>query len=92
MALHHAQPCLAGAHHGTLGHHSAIPCCAPPLPPHCCAVVINNLYDEIDDLEDELELAAEEAYLTEAALEEGGADDATGDGQTMAQLEGQGGK
>lgn len=51
------------------------------------AVVIDALYDDLDDLEDELELAAEEAYLTEAALEEAdGAGDA-GSGQTMADLE-----
>jgi hypothetical protein len=49
------------------------------------AVVIDALYDDLDDLEDELELAAEEAYLTEAALEE---DDTAGaGGQTMADLE-----
>jgi hypothetical protein len=48
-------------------------------------VVINNLYDEIDDLEDELELAAEEAYLTEAAIEDADAADAAGG--TMADLE-----
>jgi hypothetical protein len=55
--------------------------------------VINSLYDELDGLEDELELAAEEAYLTEAAiedLEEGGGRDGDGSGgggQTMADLE-----
>jgi hypothetical protein len=48
-------------------------------------VVINNLYDEIDDLEDELELAAEEAYLTEAAIEDADAADAAGG--TMEDLE-----
>jgi hypothetical protein len=57
----------------------------------CCvilrhfAVVIDALYDDLDDLEDELELAAEEAYLTEAALED--ADAADAGGQTMADLE-----
>lgn len=49
-------------------------------------VVIDSLYDDLDDLEDELELAAEEAYLTEAALEEEDAAGAAG-GQTMADLE-----
>ncbi|WIA37775.1 hypothetical protein OEZ86_014645 [Tetradesmus obliquus] len=48
-------------------------------------LVINNLYDEIDDLEDELELAAEEAYLTEAAIEDADAADAAGG--TMEDLE-----
>ena len=54
------------------------------------AVVINALYDDLDDLEDELELAAEEAYLTEAAIEdaEGGTPPA---GATMADLEKAGG-
>jgi hypothetical protein len=52
---------------------------------HNITVVINNLYDEIDDLEDELELAAEEAYLTEAAIEDADAADAAGG--TMADLE-----
>jgi hypothetical protein len=52
------------------------------------SVVIDSLYDELDDLEDELELAAEEAYLTEAALEEAdGADAGAAGGQTMADLE-----
>lgn len=54
------------------------------------AVVIDALYDDLDDLEDELELAAEEAYLTEAALEEADAaagDAAAGGAQTMADLE-----
>lgn len=51
------------------------------------AVVIDALYDDLDDLEDELELAAEEAYLTEAALEEADAADAAGGTQTMADLE-----
>lgn len=52
------------------------------------SVVIDSLYDELDDLEDELELAAEEAYLTEAALEEAdGAGDGAAGGQTMADLE-----
>jgi hypothetical protein len=53
------------------------------------AVVIDSLYDDLDDLEDELELAAEEAYLTEAAIEEAEGADAGGaaGGQTMADLE-----
>jgi len=56
---------------------------------HVAAVVINSLYDEIDDMEDELELAAEEAYLTEAAIEEADADErmVEAGAQTMEQLE-----
>lgn len=48
--------------------------CALPLPPppSCPAVLIDSLYDQLDDLEDELELAAEEAYLAEDAEEAGG--------------------
>lgn len=52
------------------------------------AVVINTLYDDIDELEDELELAAEEAYLTEAALEDVEADaDSAPPAETMEDLE-----
>lgn len=51
------------------------------------AVVINALYDDIDDLEDELELAAEEAYLTEAALDDAEVDAAAAPAETMADLE-----
>lgn len=55
------------------------------------AVVIDALEDELFDLEDELDLAAEEAYLTEEALEEADAAAATaaagGAPSTMADLE-----
>jgi hypothetical protein len=60
------------------------------------AVILEQLEDEIYDLEDELDLAAEEAYVAEDALadEDGVSVAAPGSGPTptMADLERSGGK
>jgi hypothetical protein len=65
----------------------ALPCPLPPPPHPTHTVLIDSLYDQLDDLEDELELAAEEAYLADDAEEAGGL---PAGAATMANLEQQG--